>query len=151
MNPPVFNGEESSEDADSWLRNIIGHFDRVQYDYDLVVAPGTSCEEFVASGCPTESRFETLRFGYCVRKPADGFRRPAGGRFDDGIQVLQLVVVLTQLVVPQEVRWEYILIWEINTQHDTWNSYRLRWKFHQNQRLALINKIEFEFWEHGED
>ncbi|KZV36004.1 PWWP domain-containing family protein [Dorcoceras hygrometricum] len=45
-------------------------------------------------------------------------------------------------------RCEYILIWEINTQHDTWNSYRLRWKFHQNQRLALINKIEFEYWEH---
>ncbi|KZV17240.1 hypothetical protein F511_20771 [Dorcoceras hygrometricum] len=47
-------------------------------------------------------------------------------------------------------RCEYILIWEINTQHDTWNSYRLRWKFHQNQRLALINKIEFEYWEHRE-
>ncbi|KZV49076.1 hypothetical protein F511_44955 [Dorcoceras hygrometricum] len=35
MNPPVFNGDESSEDADSWLRNIIGIFDRVQYDDDL--------------------------------------------------------------------------------------------------------------------
>ncbi|KZT75392.1 hypothetical protein F511_47582 [Dorcoceras hygrometricum] len=35
MNPPVFNGDESSEDADSWLRNIIGLFDRVQYDDDL--------------------------------------------------------------------------------------------------------------------
>ncbi|KZT76097.1 hypothetical protein F511_46878 [Dorcoceras hygrometricum] len=32
MNPPVFNGDESSKDADSWLRNIIGLFDRVQYD-----------------------------------------------------------------------------------------------------------------------
>ncbi|KZV19786.1 hypothetical protein F511_18785 [Dorcoceras hygrometricum] len=35
MNPPVFNGDESSEDADSWLRNIVGLFDRVQYDDDL--------------------------------------------------------------------------------------------------------------------
>ncbi|KZV50736.1 hypothetical protein F511_09263 [Dorcoceras hygrometricum] len=35
MNPPVFNGDESSEDADSWLWNIIGLFDRVQYDDDL--------------------------------------------------------------------------------------------------------------------
>ncbi|KZV38790.1 hypothetical protein F511_26774 [Dorcoceras hygrometricum] len=35
MNPPVFNGDESSEDADSWLRNIIGLFDRVQYDDGL--------------------------------------------------------------------------------------------------------------------
>ncbi|KZV34461.1 hypothetical protein F511_21236 [Dorcoceras hygrometricum] len=35
MNPLVFNGDESSEDADSWLRNIIGLFDRVQYDDDL--------------------------------------------------------------------------------------------------------------------
>ncbi|KZV58701.1 hypothetical protein F511_29213 [Dorcoceras hygrometricum] len=35
MNPPVFNGDESSEDADSWLRNIIDLFDQVQYDDDL--------------------------------------------------------------------------------------------------------------------
>ncbi|KZT76888.1 hypothetical protein F511_46087 [Dorcoceras hygrometricum] len=35
MNPQVFNGDESSEDADSWLRNITGLFDRVQYDDEL--------------------------------------------------------------------------------------------------------------------
>ncbi|KZT75456.1 hypothetical protein F511_47519 [Dorcoceras hygrometricum] len=35
MNPPVFNGDDSSEDPDSWLRNIIGLFDRVQYDDGL--------------------------------------------------------------------------------------------------------------------
>ncbi|KZV35647.1 hypothetical protein F511_24030 [Dorcoceras hygrometricum] len=35
MNPPAFNGDESSEDANSWLFNIIGLFDRVQYDDDL--------------------------------------------------------------------------------------------------------------------
>ncbi|KZV36651.1 hypothetical protein F511_39873 [Dorcoceras hygrometricum] len=35
MNPPVFNGDESSEDADSWLRNVIFLFDRCQYDDEL--------------------------------------------------------------------------------------------------------------------
>ncbi|KZV34497.1 hypothetical protein F511_25322 [Dorcoceras hygrometricum] len=35
MNPQVFNGDESREDADSWLRNITGLFDRVQYDDEL--------------------------------------------------------------------------------------------------------------------
>ncbi|KZV38941.1 hypothetical protein F511_17017 [Dorcoceras hygrometricum] len=35
MNPQVFNGDESSEDADSWLRNITGLFDLVQYDNEL--------------------------------------------------------------------------------------------------------------------
>ncbi|KZV41300.1 hypothetical protein F511_40569 [Dorcoceras hygrometricum] len=35
MNPQAFNGDESSEDADSWLRNITGLFDRVQYDDEL--------------------------------------------------------------------------------------------------------------------
>ncbi|KZV24171.1 hypothetical protein F511_24327 [Dorcoceras hygrometricum] len=35
MNPPVFNGDESSEDADSWLHNIIHIFDRAQYDDGL--------------------------------------------------------------------------------------------------------------------
>ncbi|KZV30168.1 hypothetical protein F511_20798 [Dorcoceras hygrometricum] len=32
MSPQIFNGDESSEDADSWLRHIIDLFDRVQYD-----------------------------------------------------------------------------------------------------------------------
>ncbi|KZV28247.1 hypothetical protein F511_02117 [Dorcoceras hygrometricum] len=35
MNPPVFNGDESSEDADSWLHNVIHLFDRAQYDDEL--------------------------------------------------------------------------------------------------------------------
>ncbi|KZV58392.1 hypothetical protein F511_25386 [Dorcoceras hygrometricum] len=35
VNPHVFNGEESSEDADSWLRNVIFLFDRCQYDDEL--------------------------------------------------------------------------------------------------------------------
>ncbi|KZV44689.1 hypothetical protein F511_40242 [Dorcoceras hygrometricum] len=32
MSPQIFNDDESSEDADSWLRHITGLFDRVQYD-----------------------------------------------------------------------------------------------------------------------
>ncbi|KZV37429.1 hypothetical protein F511_12447 [Dorcoceras hygrometricum] len=32
ISPQIFNGDESSEDADSWLRHITGLFDRVQYD-----------------------------------------------------------------------------------------------------------------------
>ncbi|KZV21067.1 hypothetical protein F511_12094 [Dorcoceras hygrometricum] len=35
MNPQVFIGDESSEDTDSWLRNITGLFGRVQYDDEL--------------------------------------------------------------------------------------------------------------------
>ncbi|KZV49077.1 hypothetical protein F511_44454 [Dorcoceras hygrometricum] len=35
MNPPVFNGDESSQDADSWLHNVINIFDRAQYDDGL--------------------------------------------------------------------------------------------------------------------
>ncbi|KZV55989.1 hypothetical protein F511_12047 [Dorcoceras hygrometricum] len=35
MNPPVLNGDESSEDADSWLHSVIHLFDRAQYDDDL--------------------------------------------------------------------------------------------------------------------
>ncbi|KZV34333.1 hypothetical protein F511_37583 [Dorcoceras hygrometricum] len=35
MSPPIFNGDESSEDADSWLHNVILLFDRAQYDNDL--------------------------------------------------------------------------------------------------------------------
>ncbi|KZV35502.1 hypothetical protein F511_34531 [Dorcoceras hygrometricum] len=38
MNPPVFNGDESSEDADSWLRNVIFLFDRCQYDDELCLS-----------------------------------------------------------------------------------------------------------------
>ncbi|KZV48836.1 hypothetical protein F511_15485 [Dorcoceras hygrometricum] len=32
MSPQIFNGDESSEDVDSWLRYLTGLFDRVQYD-----------------------------------------------------------------------------------------------------------------------
>ncbi|KZV57410.1 hypothetical protein F511_31852 [Dorcoceras hygrometricum] len=32
MSPQIFNGDESREDADSWIRHITGFFDRVQYD-----------------------------------------------------------------------------------------------------------------------
>ncbi|KZV29681.1 hypothetical protein F511_08392 [Dorcoceras hygrometricum] len=32
MSPQIFNGDESSEDADTWLQHITGLFDRVQYD-----------------------------------------------------------------------------------------------------------------------
>ncbi|KZV21853.1 hypothetical protein F511_19783 [Dorcoceras hygrometricum] len=32
MNPQMFNGDESSSDAESWLQHIIGLFDRVKYD-----------------------------------------------------------------------------------------------------------------------
>ncbi|KZV58434.1 hypothetical protein F511_30706 [Dorcoceras hygrometricum] len=35
MNPQVFTGDDSSEDADSWLQKITGLFDRVQYDDEL--------------------------------------------------------------------------------------------------------------------
>ncbi|KZV55021.1 hypothetical protein F511_33765 [Dorcoceras hygrometricum] len=35
MSPPIFNGDESSEDADSWLHSVIHLFDRAQYDDDL--------------------------------------------------------------------------------------------------------------------
>ncbi|KZV23029.1 hypothetical protein F511_14580 [Dorcoceras hygrometricum] len=35
MSPPIFNGYESSEDADSWLHSVIHLFDRAQYDDDL--------------------------------------------------------------------------------------------------------------------
>ncbi|KZV18750.1 hypothetical protein F511_28303 [Dorcoceras hygrometricum] len=35
MSPQVFNGDESSEDADSWLQHIMGLFNRVQYDDEL--------------------------------------------------------------------------------------------------------------------
>ncbi|KZT76182.1 hypothetical protein F511_46792 [Dorcoceras hygrometricum] len=38
MNPQVLNGAESSEDADSWLRNITGLFDCVQYDDELCLS-----------------------------------------------------------------------------------------------------------------
>ncbi|KZV30515.1 hypothetical protein F511_30910 [Dorcoceras hygrometricum] len=37
MNPPVFNGDESSEDADSWLHNVIHIFDWAQYDDELLL------------------------------------------------------------------------------------------------------------------
>ncbi|KZV49725.1 hypothetical protein F511_23343 [Dorcoceras hygrometricum] len=35
MKPSVFNGDESSEDSDSWLHNVIHLFDRAQYDDEL--------------------------------------------------------------------------------------------------------------------
>ncbi|KZV56871.1 hypothetical protein F511_26113 [Dorcoceras hygrometricum] len=35
MNPPVFNGDESRKEADSWLHNVVHLFDRAQYDDEL--------------------------------------------------------------------------------------------------------------------
>ncbi|KZV32505.1 hypothetical protein F511_03713 [Dorcoceras hygrometricum] len=36
MSPPIFNGDESSEDADSWLHSVIHLFDRAHY-YTLLL------------------------------------------------------------------------------------------------------------------
>ncbi|KZV18950.1 hypothetical protein F511_03466 [Dorcoceras hygrometricum] len=41
MNPQVFNGDESSADAYSWLQHVTGLFNRVQYDDDLKLSLAT--------------------------------------------------------------------------------------------------------------
>ncbi|KZT76685.1 hypothetical protein F511_46290 [Dorcoceras hygrometricum] len=41
MNPQVFNGDESSADADSWLQHVTGLFNRVQYDDELKLSLAT--------------------------------------------------------------------------------------------------------------
>ncbi|KZV54082.1 hypothetical protein F511_38544 [Dorcoceras hygrometricum] len=64
MSPPIFNGDESSEDADSWLHSVIHLFDRAQYDDDLRLRLVTlllrkSAERWWR-GCEDERQFRTL-------------------------------------------------------------------------------------------
>ncbi|KZV27756.1 hypothetical protein F511_38288 [Dorcoceras hygrometricum] len=53
MNPQVFNGDDSSEDADSWLRNITGLFDRSNAIIGVVTTGfeclPPSCDELTGS------------------------------------------------------------------------------------------------------
>ncbi|KZV20445.1 hypothetical protein F511_13443 [Dorcoceras hygrometricum] len=65
MNPQVFNGDKSSEDTDSWLRNITGLFDRVQYDNELRL----SLPAAALCGGPSPHAHIARPMGTVMRKP----------------------------------------------------------------------------------
>ncbi|KZV54378.1 hypothetical protein F511_28952 [Dorcoceras hygrometricum] len=58
MTPHVFNGDESSEDADSWLQHIMGLFNRVQNDDELKLTKMKGLNEFVASCIALPRKYE---------------------------------------------------------------------------------------------
>ncbi|KZT76187.1 hypothetical protein F511_46788 [Dorcoceras hygrometricum] len=64
MSPKIFKGDESSEDADSWLRHITGFFDWVQYDDMLRLSLATFPAE-EECGALVVWRFEDARGDRC--------------------------------------------------------------------------------------